>query len=88
MNAPQSISPRQRLQQLLEIPDHQRTDAQWDEINDLEIKLASGNREHTSGRGVQRSAPLTSGHRKSSVTTQGKKLFRKFTRRPRRATAS
>jgi len=87
MNAPQSISPRQRLQQLLEIPDRERTDAQWDEINDLEIRLASGNREHTPERGAQRSAPLTSGHPKSSVTTRGKKPPRKFTRRPRKANA-
>ena len=87
MNAPQSISPRQRLQQLLEIPDRERTDAQWDEINELEIKLASGNRDHTPERGAQRSAPLNSGHPKSSVSTQRKKPSRKFTRRPRRGNA-
>ena len=87
MNARQSLSPRQRLQQLLEIPDHQRTDAEWDEINDLEIKLASGNREHTPEGGARRSAPLTSGHPNSGVTTQGKKPSRKFTRRPRRVNA-
>jgi hypothetical protein len=45
MDEPQPISPRARLQQLLAIPDRQRTDAEWDELNELEIKLASGNRE-------------------------------------------
>lgn len=39
-----SISPRARLQELLAIPDRNRTDAEWDELNELEIALASGNR--------------------------------------------
>ena len=38
-------SPRARLQALLAIPERQRTDEQWDELNDLEIKLASVNRQ-------------------------------------------
>ena len=33
-----------RLRELLAIPDHQRTDAIWDEIIELEICLAPGNR--------------------------------------------
>ena len=45
MNSPQPISPRQRLQALLSIPERERTDAEWDEINQLEIALAPGNRE-------------------------------------------
>ena len=45
MNSPQPISPRQRLQALLAIPERERTDEQWDEINQLEIALAPGNRE-------------------------------------------
>jgi hypothetical protein len=45
MNSPQPMSPRQRLQALLAIPEGQRTDAQWDELNELEIELASGNRQ-------------------------------------------
>lgn len=36
--------PRRRLRELLAIPDHQRTDAIWDEIIELEICLAPGNR--------------------------------------------
>lgn len=44
-NSTQPTSPRQRLQALLAIPEGQRTDAQWDELNELEIELASGNRQ-------------------------------------------
>lgn len=41
---PQAPDPRRRLRELLGIPDHQRTDAIWDEIIELEICLAPGNR--------------------------------------------
>lgn len=44
MNEPQANSPRRRLQELLAIPERQRTDEQWDEINELEISLTSANR--------------------------------------------
>ena len=44
MNDPQPLSPRRRLQVLLAIPDNQKTEAEWDEINELEITLAPGNR--------------------------------------------
>jgi hypothetical protein len=43
-NEPQAQDPRRRLRELLLIPDHQRTDAIWDEIIELEICLAPGNR--------------------------------------------
>lgn len=38
-------SGKQRLRELLAIPERQRTDAEWDELNELEISLAQGNRE-------------------------------------------
>jgi len=41
---PPPPDPRRRLRELLAIPDHQRTDAIWDEIIELEICLAPGNR--------------------------------------------
>lgn len=44
MNAPAPTPPRRRLQELLSIPERIRTDAEWDEINELEISLAPGNR--------------------------------------------
>lgn len=43
-NEPQLADPRRRLRELLAIPDHQRSDAIWDEIIELEICLAPGNR--------------------------------------------
>ena len=43
-NEPQAPDQRRRLRELLAIPDHQRTDAIWDEIIELEICLAPGNR--------------------------------------------
>ena len=35
---------RRRLRELLSIPERDRTDEQWDEIGELEIQLAPGNR--------------------------------------------
>ena len=53
MNDPQQNSPRARLQELLAIPERQRTDEQWDELNELEIMLAAGNREGAPQHGQQ-----------------------------------
>ena len=39
-----SFDPRRRLRELLSVPERDRSDAQWDEINELEIQLAPGNR--------------------------------------------
>jgi hypothetical protein len=44
MNEPQTVPPRRRLQELLAIPERLRTEAQWDELHELEISLAPGNR--------------------------------------------
>ncbi len=38
------VDPRRRLRELLAVPERDRSDAQWDEINELEIQLAPGNR--------------------------------------------
>lgn len=42
--APATVDPRRRLRELLSIPEGQRTDPQWDEIIELEVQLAPGNR--------------------------------------------
>lgn len=42
--APPMPDPRRRLRELLAIPDRDRTDALWDELIELEIQLAPGNR--------------------------------------------
>jgi hypothetical protein len=84
----QPTSPRRRLQELLAIPDNQRTEAQWDELNELEIRLAPGNREPAGGGGgdggregggggpgAPRQHPRNNG--------QGKRNPRKFHKRPK-----
>ena len=45
MNDPQPFDIRRRIRELLAIPDRDRTDEQWDELNELEIRTAPGNRE-------------------------------------------
>ena len=57
MNDPQQTSPRQRLQALLAIPESRRTDAEWDEINELEIALASGMRQPQPTHNVRHGNP-------------------------------
>lgn len=42
--AQQGVDPRRRLRELQAISDRDRTDAQWDELNELEIQFAPGNR--------------------------------------------
>jgi hypothetical protein len=81
MNTPEPVSPRRRLQELLAIPERQRTDAQWDEINELEIKLASANREDAPDQSVRRETPATSNQPRRNRPgggQQGKKPPRKF----------
>jgi hypothetical protein len=56
MNAPQNVSPRRRLQELQSIPERDRTEAEWDELHELEISLAPGNRADGAPR-EQRQAP-------------------------------
>ena len=82
MQAPQPLSPRARLQELLAIPESRRTDAQWDEIHELEIKLSSANREQTPEQGARRNTPVTAArHPKPSGGVQGKQPFKKFPKR-------
>ena len=85
MTEEQPISPRRRLQELLSIPERQRTDAQWDEINELEITLASTNRIEKREPDVRRhaSAPATQPRPAGpGGVRQGKKPIKKFHKRP------
>lgn len=41
---PQPTDLKRRLRELLSVPERDRTDEQWDEIVELEIQLAPGNR--------------------------------------------
>jgi hypothetical protein len=53
MNTPSPVTqpndPRRRLRELLSIPERDRTEEQWDEIVELEIQLAPGNRAGMTG---------------------------------------
>ena len=86
MNEQQPVSPRRRQQELLAIPERQRTDAEWDELNELEITLASVNRVEAREPNVRRSPPpATNDLPKSGDRTQGKRPARKFHKRPPKA---
>jgi hypothetical protein len=83
MDEQQPISPRQRLQELLAIPDRQRTEAEWDELNELEIMLASGNREGAPEQGGRRNGTAPpAGHSKPGGGGHGKRQAKKFHKRP------
>ena len=49
--APPANDNKRRLRELLSIPERDRTDEQWDEIIELEIQLAPGNRVSASEHG-------------------------------------
>ena len=40
------------MKELMAIPERERTDAQWDELNELEISMASANRDNGQGPGA------------------------------------
>jgi hypothetical protein len=97
MDEPQPVSLKDRLRALLAIPDSQRTDAEWDELNEIEITLASSNQLSNPEPGARRSGPSDSGSRRGSGGPPGqgghprppggggqqpKKPFRKFRKRP------
>ena len=66
MNDPQPFDPRRRIRELLAIPERDRTDEQWDELNELEIRTAPGNRESDRSQDRQmdkRQGPLVQGRR-------------------------
>jgi hypothetical protein len=89
MNDPKPDNPRARLQALLAVPERDRTESQWDELNELEIMLASGNRESAPQPHGDRQNNSTSGGRPHQGGGQpgggqshGKKPMKKFHRRP------
>jgi hypothetical protein len=82
MNEPQGKSRRQRLQALLSIPEKERTEAQWDEINELEIGLASGNRSEGGEHAPSRGPGGVPNPPRPGGDQQGRKPFKKFRKRP------
>lgn len=87
MNDSQPPSPRRRLQTLLAIPERQRTDAEWDEINELEIVLAPHNRQQPAAEQSARgnAAPTgPTGQPKPGNGPRGKKPMRNLHKRRRK----
>ena len=88
MSESQPPSPRQRLQALLAVPEKQRTDAQWDEIIELEIVLAPGNREGAPDPNARRNVGQPGGHAKPGGGGGGggghSKKQKRFHKRPPR----
>ena len=73
MNEPQHNQARGQLRALLAIPERLLTDAQWDEINELEISLTAINRvAHPNPAPAPRAAPRAAGK-----SRREQKLFRK-----------
>lgn len=66
MNTPTPVSQpndlRRRLRELLSIPERDRTEEQWDEIVELEIQLAPGNRAGPAGGPPMKNGPAPSGN--------------------------
>ena len=88
MNDPQTTepaNPRRRLQELLAIPDGQRTDEQWDELNELEIMLASGNRERPQqGQSARAPGNAPAGQPRPAGGENARRPGKKFRHRPQR----
>jgi hypothetical protein len=73
-----AFDPRRRIRELLSIPERDRTDAEWDELNELEIQTAPGNR--TSSQ-----PPLAySGKPSSGVSGGGMPSKNRFKGKPRK----
>jgi hypothetical protein len=45
MSDPETDARRARIKELLAIPDRERSDAEWDELNELEIMMAVSSRQ-------------------------------------------
>jgi hypothetical protein len=87
MNEPQVASPRRRLQELLAIPDNKRTEAEWEELNELEISLASVNQigDAQKGNRPNGAAPGGEGRPGGGRSSKGRKPSMRPQRRPPRA---
>ncbi|HET7634834.1 MAG TPA: hypothetical protein VFK51_08895 [Burkholderiales bacterium] len=81
----QSTAPHLRLRELLEIPDRQRSDAEWDELNELEITLASGNRAGAPQQPARRNTPAPANHFRPAGTSYGKRPKKKLRKWPGRS---
>ena len=75
------------MQALLAIPERERTDAQWDELNELELMLAPGNREGAPQPDARRDNPGPGGRPNQGRPPHSKKRGKNFHRRPPKGNA-
>jgi len=71
------FDPRRRIRELLSIPDRDRTDAEWDELNELEIQTAPGNQAST-----HPFAPQAGGAKPAGTPSGSKNRFKGKLRKP------
>jgi len=81
--APPPSDNRRRLRELLSIPERDRSDEQWDEIIELEIQLAPGNRISGNEAATGGRPPLPHGKSGGPGNAQKKHRSRTNNRRPR-----
>ena len=85
MSESEPISAQARLKQLQAIPERLRTDAEWDELNELEIRLAGGNREGAPPQHARGNVPPPGGRPDTGGRPRhGKRQGRKFHQKPPR----
>lgn len=84
--SPQTGSPQQRMKELQAIPDNLKTEAQWDELIELEIAMAQGGRilgngrkaqQHGGGQGSKGAKPQGGGGGSGQVRKAGRKFHKK-----------
>jgi hypothetical protein len=86
MDKPEQSHPYHRLQELLAIPERQRTEAEWDEINELEIALTPVNRADravASERGMRRKNAAPTDQPKPREGLSGRRTLKKLRKRPK-----
>ena len=89
----QTGSPHQRLKELMTRPDNLMTEAQWDELIELEIAMAQGGRvignsqkgqQHQANQGIKNAKPHGGG---GGGGNQPRKPARKFHKKPAKPAA-
>ena len=73
MEPSKPVPPSVRLQELLAVPDRDRTEEEWDELIELEITLAPENRSNRPGGGRSDSAPHPGNGSRRGSKKPGKK---------------
>jgi hypothetical protein len=82
MEKSSSAPSHQRLRELLAIPERLRTEAQWAEINELEIMLTPANRVIAPEQTARRKPPVFTDQPKPRDGAHGKWALKKPRRKP------